>query len=254
LSKQTGDYVTFKFQPLPRRHLPEIADDPPDIFAGAASLFVNNIPDVVPTPGLWVRGGCPTQPFHIEVWVEKSTVNDILEPLAEHYGLNIQPGVGEISMTRCRELIERADPRPIRILYVSDFDPGGQSMPVAAAVKIGWRNEMLESGLDIQLHPVVLTHEQCVEYRLPRTPIKETEKRGVRFEERFGEGATELDALEALRPGELRRILVSEIERFHDPHFAAEWGETRQEAETHLDEIAERVLARHVNKITSSRA
>jgi len=34
-----------------------------------------------------------------------------------------------------------------------------------------------------------------------------------------GSGATELDALEALHPGELERILVAEIERFHNPDF-----------------------------------
>ena len=32
-------------------------------------------------------------------------------------------------------------------------------------------------------------------------------------------GATELDALEALHPGELERILVAEIEGFHNPDF-----------------------------------
>ena len=38
----------------------------------------------------------------------------------------------------------------------------------------------------------------------------------AKFEARFGDGATELDALEALHPGELGRILVQEIERYYD--------------------------------------
>jgi len=57
-------------------------------------------------------------------------------------------------------------------------------------------------------------------YALPRTPIKETERRGARFEERHGEGATELDALEALHSGALQRILSREIERYHDAGLA----------------------------------
>jgi hypothetical protein len=49
---------------------------------------------------------------------------------------------------------------------------------------------------------------------LPRIPIKETEKRSEAFEQRHGEGATELDALEALHPGVLARILEQEIGRY----------------------------------------
>ena len=36
------------------------------------------------------------------------------------------------------------------------------------------------------------------------------------FEARYGEGVTELDALEALHPGELERILTPEILRYYD--------------------------------------
>jgi hypothetical protein len=51
---------------------------------------------------------------------------------------------------------------------------------------------------------------------IPRTPLKETEPRKEGWEERHGEGANELDALEALHPGELGRMLVEEIERYYD--------------------------------------
>src|SRR6266436_9708224 len=89
-------------------------------------------------------------------------------------------------------------------------------MPVGVARKLEFFNYTRNLGLDITLIPVALTHEQCVEYRLPRIPIKDTVRGKARFEERFGEGQTELDALEALRPGELRRILIGHIERYYD--------------------------------------
>ena len=78
------------------------------------------------------------QRYQVEIWCEKSTMNDILDPLGQEYRINIITGVGELSETRCRELVERArqSGRPVRILYVSDFDPGGMSMPVAVARKI----------------------------------------------------------------------------------------------------------------------
>ncbi len=82
---------------------------------------------------------------------------------------------------------------------------------------------------NITLQPIVLTPEQCAEYELPRTPIKGTEKRAARFEYRFGSGATELDALEALHPGKLAEIVESEVCRYIDPTlksrvYAAESG------------------------------
>ena len=90
-------------------------------------------------------------------------------------------------------------------------------MPVSVARKIEHRLRDAEIEAGITLQPVILTPEQCVKYRLPRTPIKESERRAGRFENRFGSGATELDALEALHPGTLADIITAEVERYLDP-------------------------------------
>ena len=47
-------------------------------------------------------------------------------------------------------------------------------MPVAVARKIEFflRDNELDE-LDIQVRPIVLTKQQCEEYELPRTPIKD---------------------------------------------------------------------------------
>src|SRR5262245_44093283 len=99
---------------------------------------------------------------------------------------------------------------PVRILYLSDFDPGGRSMPKATARKVEFAIAKHDLDVDLQLIPVALSPEQCRQYRLPRTPLKDTERRKNRFEQIFGVGATELDALEALHPGELARLLEAE--------------------------------------------
>ncbi len=179
------------------------------------------------------------QPYHLEIWCEKSTMNDILMPLGSEYRINIITGVGEMSTTACEDLIDRAEAsdRPVRILYVSDFDPAGQSMPVAVARKIEFYARKSGLEFDIQVRPVVLTHEQCIEYQLPRTPLKTTERRAGKFEARFGEGATELDALEAIHPGVLRRILVTEIERYYDGDLADNIQEVVSEVEDDLEQI-----------------
>ncbi len=100
-------------------------------------------------------------------------------------------------------------------------------MPRAVARKIEWM--IRGAGLDVKLCPLVLTAEQVREYELPRTPIKETERRGAKFEERNGAGAVELDALEALHPGELARIVSEALGEFWD-EGAADGAQEKEEA------------------------
>ena len=60
-------------------------------------------------------------------------------------------------------------------------------MPVAVARKIEHQmyTRGLKDGLDIQVRPVALTYDQCLRYRLPRTPLKDTERRATAFEARY---------------------------------------------------------------------
>ena len=164
------------------------------------------------------------QPYHLEVWCEKSTMNDVLVPVCERYGANLVTALGQVSLTQCMELVNRAcvANKPVRIFYISDFDPAGTSMPTAAARKIEWCVSQIEHNVDIQLRQIALTEDQCIEYQLPRTPIKDSDRAKSKFEERYGSGATELDALEALHPGELERIVSGVLEPFYDHDIAGE--------------------------------
>ena len=95
-------------------------------------------------------------------------MNDVLAPLCERYGANLQTGMGEMSITATLALVHRLQQanKPARILYVSDFDPAGQSMPVAVSRKIEYFVRTLGFELDIRLFPVVLTLEQVQYYQL----------------------------------------------------------------------------------------
>jgi hypothetical protein len=156
--------------------------------------------------------------YSLELWAEKSTLNGVLEPLCRRHNLGLVTGVGELSITRCQELVERAmyHGKPTRIFYLSDFDPAGQSMPVAASRKIEWylSEQSPDRRPDIKLYTMALNAEQVREYRLPRTPIKETELRAGKFESIHGQGAVEIDALEALYPGQLRTIIETGLSEY----------------------------------------
>ncbi|MDX0438933.1 hypothetical protein GOD34_18355 [Sinorhizobium medicae] len=226
-----------------------IAGAPAEIYlANRSPMFSLDLPrfdadDMPDAPLLLAREPASGQPYLVEVWSEKSTMDDVLVPVCRRLGVNYVPGMGETSEILARQAVERAvdAARPMRILYISDFDPGGRSMPVALARKVEFLLRDADLDLDITLQPIALTPEQCEHYRLPRTPIKETERRAPKFEERFGSGATELDALEALHPGELARIVEREICRYIDTSLSsrvqAAWWRMHQ----HLREITAEV-------------
>lgn len=160
-----------------------------------------------------------TQPYMQEVWIEKTSLQDVLDPLCQRYGANLIQGEGQLSVTAVDLLIKRlteAD-RPGRVYYICDWDPQGESMPTAVARKIEYFNRVvLDAGLDCKLKWLALTREQTVQYRLPRTPIKAKDLGRAGFEERYGEGATELDALHARHPGVLERMVEHELVQHFD--------------------------------------
>ena len=90
-------------------------------------------------------------------------------------------------------------------------------MPPSVARQLEYWRPIFASGLRVLLQPIVLTKEQVQHYGLPPIPIKETDKRQDKFLARYGvQGATELDALEALHPGELAKIIRQAIKPYRD--------------------------------------
>jgi hypothetical protein len=172
------------------------------------------------------------QPYHLEVWVEKSTMDDILGPLCRPLGINVVPSKGYQSITAAVNLLQRVrrSGKPARIFYISDFDPAGDVMPVAVARQLEFWLPQYAPGADVKLNPIVLTREQVKEFNLPRTPIKDNDRRKAGFEERYGDGAVELDALEALHPGQFARIVREAVAPYRDTSLAERFQEAEAEA------------------------
>ncbi|MDY0237196.1 MAG: hypothetical protein RBR71_14320 [Gudongella sp.] len=196
------------------------------------------------------------QPYHIEVWVEKSTMNDVLVPLCERYGVNLVTGLGFMSITSVIDLLKRINEmqKPCRIFYISDFDPAGDGMPTAVARQIEYWLETYAPAADIKLTPIVLTRDQVEQYRLPRTPVKDSDRRKNNFEERYGEGAVELDALEALYPGKLARIVKENIMCFWDTELQAKMTRTRTAATKELNACWEALVRPFQNELDEIRS
>ena len=210
--------------PEPQIRLPDVPDYTVQISGGLPSDYI-----APGSPTITVGEFSGAQSYHLEVWCEKSTMNDVLQPLCQSYNATLVTGLGELSITAVHGLIKRARQSgcPVRVFYVSDFDPGGRSMPVAVARKAEWMIRTEGLAIDLKIFATVLTVEQIRKFQLPRIPIKESERRRGSFERQNGVGGTELDALEALHPGELRRILAAEMERYYDRDLDERVSEAR---------------------------
>jgi len=210
-----------------------------------------DLPKALPDlPGFEVNGyDGVQQEYLIEVWAEKTTMNDVLIPLCQQYGANLITGAGELSITAVLDLMKRAveSERPARILYISDYDPAGLGMPVSVAVKIQFfqstRPEFAD--LDIRLEPIVLTADQVQVYTLPRVPVKDSDKRKANWIATQGEGQVELDALEALHPGELARIVREAVLQYYDPTLGQRARAARWALQDALDGERREVLANY---------
>ncbi len=207
--------IVDRRNPEPIVHVRYWGDEDPEEELG--KIDVDKVAEII-AEQFFCYNPANAQAYHLEVWEEKSTMLDKTDPVCQGFDANHQAGLGELSITAVYKLIARMVKanKPVRIFYISDFDPAGECMPISVGRKIEWFIRSAFPEKDIRLKPLVLTKEQCVKFQLPRTPIKVSEKRKRDFEERHGEGATELDALEALHPGELAKILVKAMSPYYD--------------------------------------
>jgi hypothetical protein len=231
--------------------------DAPDVFV--EDELSEGAPELPPFPDLphyYMSGFEGVQPYHLEIWCEKSTMNDILLPLCQEYQANLVTGLGELSSTACRTLVNRVveNEKPARIFYISDFDPAGKCMPVSASRKIEFNILKDSPDIDLRVFPLMLSAEQVRQYRLPRTPIKDTERRRTAFEKTYGTGAVELDALQALQPGAFAEIVRKAIEHYYDTDLTERVNEAREEFKEYATEKWQAVISQHEGDINALRA
>lgn len=189
------------------------------------------------------------KPFHLEVWIEKTTMNDVLLPVCNRFNANLVAGEGEMTASAVELLKRRAEAAdiPARIFYISDFDPAGQSMPKAVSRKLEFL--IRQTNIDVKIMPIAMNLDQVHQYDLPRVPIKQTETRAAKFEDRFGEGAVELDALEALHPGVLAGMVRDTLSAFYCEDSVSEMRKKESALRLALRDARDKVIARYTDEI-----
>ena len=183
------------------------------------------------------------QRYYVEVWMEKSSVLDEVLPVAKKYMVNLVSSLGEMSLTAVVGLVERVvrSARPSRIFYLSDFDQAGRGMPLSVSRKLEYLLRRQRAHPQVKLCTLMLTGQQCGLYGLPRTPIRRSNRGKSRFEFQHGAGSTELDALAALHPGAIGRLLAEALGCYCSLELARQ---VRSEAQSIVGELAPRLYER----------
>jgi hypothetical protein len=224
-------YIPFGQIVDQRNAPPEIREFiPPEPGAYLSTELDIEIPDDI-SPVLYTDDFRGVQPYKIVMFGEKSSLNDVLSPLAEAYEADLYLPTGEISDTLLHHMaaVAERDGRPMAVLCFSDCDPAGWQMPVSIARKLQAFKVLLPGMPDFTVCRVALTPDQVGEYGLPSTPLKESERRADRWRQATGVQQTEIDALASLRPDLLESVARRALDRFYDSTLAGRVRRYREE-------------------------
>jgi hypothetical protein len=133
------------------------------------------------------------QPYAVEVWSEKSTVSGTLRPVMRRFGVGYRSMHGFTSATKVHDIAELtlSLDKPLRVLYVGDFDPSGMGM---SELDLNARLEAYGAE-DFTITRVALTRADTVGLASFPASDKAKDPRYQWFVKRYGTRCWELDAM-----------------------------------------------------------
>jgi hypothetical protein len=227
--------------------------DPWGYLSIGLDITVPSIDQIQPYVGL--AGFHGVQPYKIVMIGEKSSLEDILLPIAESHGADLYLPTGNISDSMVHKIAENAaDDRRLVVLYFSDCDPSGWNMPIEVGRKLQAFKATLFPDLEFREYRAGLTPDQVREYGLPEAPLKESEKRAVDWQSAMGVEQTEIDALIQLRPDLLRRIARDAIRPFYDSTLAQRVRDAKTAWREEAQQVVDNNLGDHLDQIRADAA
>jgi hypothetical protein len=178
-------------------------------------IEIPDIEDIEPMPV--ANGFVVRQAYHFAIFGEKSSLEDVVLPIAKRHDADLYLPTGEISDTLIYQIASDAnrDGRPLVMFTLSDCDPSGRQMPVSIGRKLQAFKDLLFPDLRFEVVPVALTPEQVKAEDLASAPMKEGEKRADRWFEAFGIHQTEIDSLTT---PSMRHVLARIVEQAFKPY------------------------------------
>lgn len=143
-----------------------------------------------------------TQPFYVELWVEKAALAGVLMPISTDYHITLMVNRGYSSASAMKESADRIivrsqatkeyphGHRPV-VLYVGDHDPSGEDMVRDV------RDRLMEFGCPpwLDVRKLALTWDQISTYKPPPNPAKLSDTRAQEYIDKHGIYSWEVDSL-----------------------------------------------------------
>jgi len=180
-----------------------------------------------------------SQPNHVEILVEKNTVEPIVSKIAARYTIPMTSGRGYCSIPPRQQMLQRyqkSGKQRMVLIVVSDFDPEGESICESFA-----RSMRDDFECDISAVKAALTYQQTQELQLPPAlEAKKTSSRYAGFVKQYGDKVYEL---EALPPAKLQELVDEAVRSVIDVDlFNAELKKERSDSQW-LDVTRRRLIA-----------
>jgi hypothetical protein len=213
-----------------------------------------------------------SQPWHVEVMVEKQALEGVLEPVCRELDIPFTANKGYSSSSAMYETGKRLNQKltigkNVCVLYLGDHDPSGidMSRDVEDRLKlfsgynfyqpdnsqsVEWQREAIQtmnarrfnkykdsaySHLEFTVDRLALNMDQIEEYNPPPNPAKTTDSRSRSYIDLYGEESWELDALE---PTVLAALVRDGVDRYIDQDKMDEAHEKEGAARSKLREVA----------------
>jgi hypothetical protein len=153
-----------------------------------------------------------TQEHHVEVWVEKEALVDVIGRAARRWDLNYFACKGYTSesamWSAARRLIDKEDEgKETIILHLGDHDPSGIDMTRDI------QDRLRGFGSTATVERLALNMEQVDAYNPPPNPAKMTDSRAEGYVSAYGMESWELDALD---PALLNTVILDAVDPYLD--------------------------------------
>jgi hypothetical protein len=152
------------------------------------------------------------QPYYLEIWVEKSALENIIESAARFYytpylAMRGYPSLSLYKDAATRFIEHSQSGQQCVVVHLGDHDPSGMDM--TGDIK----KHMDLLGAPVIVERIALNMDQVERYGPPPNPAKETDTRAPEYIKRFGPVSWELDALE---PSVLENLVKAKIAEYFD--------------------------------------
>lgn len=186
-----------------------------------------------------------TQPFLIEVWVEKKGLIPTFENIC-NYEIKVRSPEGFSPWEFCYEVVgdferyfKQRKTKYVKLLYFGDQDPSGENIYESLKEQLDF------FGINHDTKRIGVTVAQIQQYGLPETPLDEETLTKIRRDSRYPkyikkygrEIFCELDAFISLAYNEFKELVESEINRLIDTDTLREREELNQKIKQRIKEV-----------------